>query len=45
MEQLQQMSVSEIKQILSENSVDYSDCLEKQDLINRLIEHMGVIAP
>lgn len=35
--QLSQLSVTELKHLLSERGVDFRDCLEKRDLIDRIV--------
>lgn len=38
---LQQMSVAELKQILSNHGVDYRTCLEKQELVEKVQQYCG----
>ena len=38
---LSSLSVTELKRILSERGVDFRDCLEKRDLIDRLVQTNG----
>ena len=38
---LRSLSVTELKRILTERGVDYRDCLEKQDLVDRVISSQG----
>lgn len=37
------LSVAELKKYLKDNKVDFSDCIEKKDLINRLKSSLGTI--
>lgn len=41
------LSVSELKRLLSERGVDFRDCLEKRDLVERLesAKHLGTTTP
>ena len=38
---LSSLSVTELKRILSERGVDFRDCLEKRDLVDRLVQTNG----
>jgi hypothetical protein len=39
------LTVSELKRLLSDRGVDYRDCLEKRDLVERLINTRGLAPP
>jgi hypothetical protein len=39
------LSVSELKRLLDDRGVDYRDCLEKRDLVERLINTRGLAPP
>lgn len=39
------LSVAELKRLLNDRGVDYRDCLEKRDLVERLIRTRGLAAP
>jgi len=39
------LSVAELKRLLNDRGVDYRDCLEKRDLVERLISTRGLAAP
>ena len=38
-EKLSRLSVTELKNLLDQNDIDYRDCLEKRDLVDRLVEN------
>eukprot|EP00956_Cyclotella_meneghiniana_P002506 scaffold2868_cov38-Cyclotella_meneghiniana.AAC.9 len=42
---LNSLSVSELKRILNDRSIDYRDCLEKRDLIERILSSPAVSSP
>jgi len=37
-EQIGKLSVKELKQVLSKHSVDFSDCVEKTDLVDKIVQ-------
>ena len=39
------LSVAELKRLLNDRGVDYRDCLEKKDLVDRLISSRGMAPP
>lgn len=39
LEKLSRLSVTELKSLLDQNDIDYRDCLEKRDLVDRLVEN------
>ena len=39
LEKLSRLSVTELRGLLDQNGIDYRDCLEKRDLVDRLIEN------